>query len=185
MRPKLFTRAAGVSGVLCVGMCAFNVWSSAVNETARRDDDARLSAHFDREKAHAQLARDSVERERAYRDAHPHPNEAELRQMRANRDEADRLTAEQSQMWTLPWPLPTPRHRIVSGWLVGLAGVLPAAWLVDWEWRRQRRARHLAKGECPACGYDLRATPDRCPECGAVPAGGLPGGDGGRGGGGL
>ena len=52
------------------------------------------------------------------------------------------------------------RDVVVPIWFVFAAAmILPAA-------RFRCRHRKLGAGFCSTCGYDLRATPDRCPECG-------------------
>ncbi|HZN66701.1 MAG TPA: hypothetical protein VFB66_15530 [Tepidisphaeraceae bacterium] len=50
--------------------------------------------------------------------------------------------------------------------LLLVAGIAPTCSVV----RKIRRRRQLNAGLCPRCGYDLRATPQRCPECGTVAA---------------
>jgi hypothetical protein len=74
--------------------------------------------------------------------------------------------------WDVPyqggkfWERVTFRIFVVPFWLtVALTFLLPMAWLCVHVPRATRRWRYKP-GFCPACGYDLRATRERCPECG-------------------
>lgn len=50
----------------------------------------------------------------------------------------------------------------VPYWGVTAVFTMLPMFMLGW---RMRRARRAARGRCVACGYDLRATPSRCPEC--------------------
>jgi len=54
----------------------------------------------------------------------------------------------------------------VPHWSIALLTAILPALTLRRTWLRRRRSR---AGLCHRCGYDLRASPDRCPECGAAP----------------
>jgi hypothetical protein len=74
--------------------------------------------------------------------------------------------------WVTPETSGEPRQEsvwvTVPCWaLVAVFAILPAAPVITGIGHRVRRTQ--GKDVCPNCGYDLRATPDRCPECGKAP----------------
>lgn len=64
-----------------------------------------------------------------------------------------------------PWYVSTPGgHQLrARWWLLSVPGLI---WTVVIIVVQIRNWRHPREGLCPKCGYDLRASPDRCPECG-------------------
>jgi hypothetical protein len=65
--------------------------------------------------------------------------------------------------------IPLSTVMIPFAWPMGLFGLAPMIVLGRREMRRRRVRRWRRRGLCPRCGYDLRETPERCPECGYLP----------------
>ena len=49
--------------------------------------------------------------------------------------------------------------------LAAVFGIPPCLGALAWR-RRRMRAHRRREGMCERCGYDIRASPERCPECG-------------------
>ena len=58
----------------------------------------------------------------------------------------------------------------VPYWFLAVLTAGPAVHHLGVPLRRQLARRRDRLGLCPSCGYDLRATPGRCPECGEAAA---------------
>ena len=94
------------------------------------------------------------------------------------RDESDSVTMEGE-------PVPSQRgdELCVPYWQISVATLLlPAVRAIAFLGRRRVRRNRRRQGRCIVCGYDLRATADRCPECGHAPTaeGRAPAPEGGR-----
>jgi hypothetical protein len=53
-------------------------------------------------------------------------------------------------------------------WFVAALLLAPPAYWFYWFRRDRRSTIRSAEGRCRHCGYDLRASPQRCPECGST-----------------
>jgi hypothetical protein len=80
----------------------------------------------------------------------------------------ERLSPSMSLLINRKQPRVGPNAVYIPHWFaVGLSLILPFRWFR--RWRRDRWAER--KGLCGHCGYDLRVSKERCPECGtAIPA---------------
>jgi hypothetical protein len=63
-------------------------------------------------------------------------------------------------------------------WIILPVGGLVLAIILGWSlsgWRGRRELERVWHGQCPSCGYDLRASGEQCPECGKpIPHGSPP-----------
>ena len=181
MRRRLFTLCSGLSLLLCAAVCVLWVRSYGLTDQIfwRRSDGLRCIGS----------ARGYVVVQLNVGDASGKPAEDDgLHYMRmqpysaphypvAHGDTEPGDTFVKWELGGLGWYTVRNRNgiRAATGvapfWCIAAAtAALPLWWTTTRLRSRIRQRRRQRVGLCPACGYDLRASADRCPECGTAAA---------------
>ena len=160
----LFTILSALSLLLCVGTCvlwvrSYSVWDEVVWD-ARNTYGSTLSIASLRGRVNLSLTREDgrqaskstwMHQSRSADDGLP-PRWLPLLRF------AHHSTRFGTPVWKSLWAVDVPY------W--ALCAVFGSSLVVQRGYCRSRKRRHA--GRCPTCGYDLRASPERCPECGTA-----------------
>jgi hypothetical protein len=138
--------ASGISQVGCARGRFFWVWCASTRGMNDRRPAARAVAYTPEtwEQYEAFVARCSISQWHALGFGHD----------RGTTNPAPYTSADPARPYRRAW---------VPAWALLLPAALSAA---RWGVRALRRRRWVKSGQCPGCGYDLRASTHRCPECG-------------------
>jgi len=162
VRGKLFGFCSALSLLLCLAVCALWVrscWRTDRICVAFPDQSDAILAMSLRGRIGAMRFGEGTGDEQRYLFQFGLPVETEFNMSRSGANYRRAMGAE------VMWPSGRLRYcgiAFPTWWAAALAAVMPVLWT-----RRHLRCRHRHRtAVCTACGYDLRATPDRCPECG-------------------
>jgi hypothetical protein len=172
MGRKLFTLAAGVSAVLCVGVVVLFARSYRGGSAQPDRIDGRYSAGTYEVASYYGGVRWKSVPDAPARSSVPAPPNTPSGEFSTTRVFDPFPGVVWAEHWITrnvggnpPATWVARRDGRVDYWLpIVLTLLIPSMWLGNWSWRWRRR--HAPVGICPSCGYDLRATPGRCPECG-------------------